>query len=240
MPVLGRALGASMLLHAALIGPWWLRRPAVAPPRPQTLVVELDGLVTGRQVQAAAASATKVAAAPAVPAVERTAGPPGTRARAPVPAAVPSVDPDPAIAAEPGLASLPPSPGTTAPPAARADPVPPADAAATAQGLHRSEAERAALRLYLAALQRTVQLRLRYPPESRQSGEIGTPWVRFSLSAAGDLVPGTLAVARSSGFARLDDEALAAVRACAPLAPPPRPMEVVIGVAFERAEPAPQ
>jgi len=257
---LRRSLATSLLLHAALFGPWLAWAAKAKPPvRNQPLVVELSAIVTGRQVVALpppGASAAGAAASAARPAASAPAPPrkqPPTQG--PAPREAPSKPPparvmamtDVGKVAVPRAAAAPagaPAGASTSAPAASAVATGATGASASAsdaarapeQSQPRSEADRDCLRRYLATLQRELQRRLRYPAESRLAGEVGVAQVRFWIDAAGVIDPHSLVVARSSGFARLDEQALAAVRGSSPLEPPPKAMFVATGLYFEREQ----
>lgn len=234
-------LGVSLLLHGALLGlPWlWFAgRSVPLPPRHQILVLDLAGLVGTRQLEAATGA--------------RAVHPPAPRPAAPRPAQAPAPTPAPRHAppAPPmaGVAALPappaPAPSPVAPEVARPRPepapevVPPAtaDDARLAQTIRapRPPDEAAAIQRYLRALRQAIQSRLVYPPEARALGAVGAPVIRFAITASGDIQPGSLSIQESSGYPVLDDKALAAALASAPLAPPPKPMKVAIAVSFTR------
>jgi periplasmic protein TonB len=91
-----------------------------------------------------------------------------------------------------------------------------------------------ALRTYVGQLRKAIQSRVVYPPQARLAGQVGTPVVRFTVSLNGDILPGSLAIQRSSGYPLLDENALQAARDSSPLPPPPRQFSVAIAVAFAR------
>lgn len=65
-----------------------------------------------------------------------------------------------------------------------------------------------------------LERRKTYPPGAKARGERGTVFVRFSIDETGRVLSASLA--RSSGFAELDQEVLAMVRRASPVpAPPP-------------------
>lgn len=64
-----------------------------------------------------------------------------------------------------------------------------------------------------------IERRKRYPSAARARGEEGTVHVRFSIDGSGNVLSVTLA--RSSGFAALDEEVLSLVRRVSPVPPPP-------------------
>lgn len=67
----------------------------------------------------------------------------------------------------------------------------------------------------LAAIRAKILAKQKYPGEARRNGEKGTVKVGFKISLEGAVQ--ALRVLKSSGSAALDDAALAAVRAAAPL-----------------------
>ncbi|WP_148289688.1 TonB family protein [Ideonella sp. B508-1] len=229
-------LGVSLLLHGALLGLPWLwfaARSVPPPPRHQLLVLDLAGLVGTRQLEAATGAPT--------------AHPPAPPPAAPRPAPAPTPAPRHAPPAPPmaGVAALPaPAPAPVAPEVARPRPEPApevappgtADDPRPAQTLlaPRPPDEAAAIQQYLRALRQAIQSRLVYPPEARALGAVGAPVIRFAITATGDIQPGSLSIQESSGYPVLDDKALAAALASAPLARPPKPMKVAIAVSFTR------
>jgi protein TonB len=65
-----------------------------------------------------------------------------------------------------------------------------------------------------------LERRKRYPSGARSRGERGTVYVRFTIDGSGNVLSASLA--RTSGFAELDQEVLALVRRASPVpAPPP-------------------
>lgn len=231
-------LGVSLLLHGTLLGlPWLWFASRTVPPRPhqQFLVLDLAGLVGTRQVEAAAGPRS------ARPPQPRAAPPQGAQAPAP-PAPPRHSPPTPSIAGE--AASPTPAPSPVAPEATRPRPEPTpevappgtADDTRVAQTIRapRPPDEAAAIQQYLRALRQAIQSRLVYPPEARALGAVGAPVIRFAITAGGDIQPGSLSIQESSGYPVLDDKALAAALASAPLARPPKPMKVAIAVSFTR------
>ena len=134
--------------------------------------------------------------APASP----TLPPPVLPLLAAVPASTPEV---PQIAIQPDAAPAAPvaAPAAAAPPAApapRASPVRSGDIAA-----------------YLASISALMQRHLHYPPAARRGREEGTAQVHLIVDRNGKLL--LVELAKSSGFADLDDEALEVVRRSEPL-----------------------
>ena len=222
-------LGLSVLLHAALVLPWLVRaRPEASPPPREQLVVDLLGMVSNRQVeqQQVARPAEPPPAAPQPKPVARKE----TRERAPAPRQVAPSPVQVARVEEPVRA--PPEPPTQAPVAA---PPPVANAAEEdrMQQTVRARDEGAdALRKYLAGLRKAIQGKLVYPVEAREAGYVGAPTIRFTLTEEGNILSGSLAVAKSSGYPVLDESAMRAAQAGAPFEKPPRRMEVAIAIGF--------
>lgn len=100
------------------------------------------------------------------------------------------------------------------------------------QTIQNSDPEMDALRKYAAAATKAIKAKLVYPPEARQAGHSGMTIVAFRVGLDGEIEPGTLAVRRSSGYASLDESALRAARAAAPLPQPPKSMPIVVPINF--------
>lgn len=222
-------LGLSVLLHAALVLPWLVRaRPEASPPPREQLVVDLLGMVSNRQVeqQQVARPAEPPPAAPQPKPVARKE----TRERAPAPRQVAPSPVQVARVEEPVRA--PPEPPTQAPVGAP----PPVANAAEEERMQQTVRARDdgadALRKYLAGLRKAIQGKLVYPVEAREAGYVGAPTIRFTLTEEGNILSGSLAVAKSSGYPVLDESAMRAAQAGAPFEKPPRRMEVAIAIGF--------
>jgi periplasmic protein TonB len=100
------------------------------------------------------------------------------------------------------------------------------------QTIQNNDLEMDALRKYAAAATKAIKAKLVYPPEARQAGHSGMTIITFRVGLDGEIEAGTLVVRRSSGYASLDESALRAARAAAPLPPPPRSMSVVVPINF--------
>lgn len=87
-------------------------------------------------------------------------------------------------------------------------------------------------RQYLAALSRIMRGRLVYPLKARAKGLTGVTRVAFTVSEAGNIVPGSASVLQTSGYAELDQAALNAVRGNTQLPQPPHQMHVEISFDF--------
>lgn len=224
----------SLLVHGAVALPLlagdWLRP---SPPRRDPLVFELFGMVSNRQAAQqelgtpearAAMTANKPAptpkAAPKPPVVKLDTPPPrALQASSPVVVAKAAEQAEPA-----------PQP---APPAEQQAPtVQGAQQAQVQQTLQRQPTEADLIRQYAMSLTRTIRDKLVYPPELRATGHVGTPLVRFVVTESGEVLPGSLVMARSSGHADLDAAALKAVAAMVPFPRPPRQMPVGVPIEF--------
>jgi protein TonB len=236
---LALGLGLSLLLHGALALPWllggWFEPP---PPQRNQLVVDLFGMVSQRQVEQQRAGAEP----DKPPEARREQAPPPKPAPKPVPRqAVPrkAAPEKPALqAASPVQVAEPQEHSAEAPaqPSAPPEPAPAAGSARQDQApqtiQQRDTSEADAIRKYLAGLKKAIQANMVYPAQARELGYTGVPVIRFTLTESGDILPGSLAVHRSSGHAVLDDSALQAVLDSAPRPPPPRRMNVVLDLYF--------
>jgi protein TonB len=72
---------------------------------------------------------------------------------------------------------------------------------------------------YFAKLKRQIEGVWGYPQESRMRGEQGQLYLVFTIKRNGELA--NIELLRSSGYARLDEEAMRAIRTAAPYAPFP-------------------
>ncbi|SFP36756.1 protein TonB [Variovorax sp. 770b2] len=235
-------LGISVLLHAGLVLPWLMNDWAPArPPRHEQLRVDLLGMVSNRQSEqqlagrpTASAVAEppreqRVAPAPPASALPKSATRKEARER---PTAMRQAAPSPVqveVPAEAPAQRTPdlPAPLAAAPPAANG-----AEEERVQQTVRPRNADADALRKYLASLKRAIQNRLVYPAEAREAGYVGAPTIRFVLTENGDILSGSLAVQKSSGYPVLDESAMRAALAGAPFEKPPRQMDVAIAVAF--------
>ena len=73
---------------------------------------------------------------------------------------------------------------------------------------------------YFAKLKRQIESVWNYPQESRYRGEQGQLFLIFTIRSNGDLE--NIELLTSSGYARLDNEALRAIRVAAPFPPFPK------------------
>lgn len=142
----------------------------------------------------------------APPAPEPPALPPPPPPPPPKPRPKP-VAPPPVIAAAPSPApvsfEVPPAPPEPPPPVVVIEPPPPAPPAPSPPPAPKTIA--------ITAVEYLTPPRLAYPPVSRRFGESGRVNVRVLVDADGR--PRQMLVAQSSGYPRLDEQALATVRA---------------------------
>lgn len=122
---------------------------------------------------------------------------------------------------------------TTAPVAVEAPPA--ARMTAPAPGLPSGASSRHAVLTWQGALRARLERHKRYPAAAQFHGQEGMSVVRFSMTRDGRVTATRLE--RSSGYSRLDDEALALPERAQPLPPPPpeipgRRIEIVVPVRF--------
>ncbi|NML35261.1 energy transducer TonB [Paraburkholderia antibiotica] len=152
----------------------------------------------------------------AAPVALQSVAPPPPRPTPPV-HTQPKVQPKPTPTPKPTPAPLPQADAPSPTPVAAPDPTPPAPAApaappaAAAPAIGRQTME-------ISAPKNVSHLDCNigqpdYPTLSRRRGESGTAYVHFVVGLSGKLED--IALKKSSGFSRLDDAALAAVRASA-------------------------
>lgn len=246
-----RGLAFSLLLHALLALAWLAFGNFEPQPvrRESSLAVELFGMVSHRQVEQQQLGRDEGRAA-------ADAAPPPAQApqpRAPVPARpeapkerhekrlrseTASAAPSPVQVSEPAREPVvPPTAGEPAPAAMPAATGTPSSALGgeeqrLQQAVPMREASADLIRQYLAGLKKAIQRRLAYPAQARAEGATGAPIVRFVITSAGEVLPGSLGIQRSSGHGALDEAALHAVRASVPLEAPPRQMAVVLTLSF--------
>ncbi len=97
----------------------------------------------------------------------------------------------------------------------------------------RKESEADRIQTYVATVVRKINENLIYPREVRKKGIQGETLIAFTVTRSGDIKEGSLHVQKSSGFSGLDASALQAARGSSPFDPPPRELEIAVGVAFE-------
>lgn len=185
------ALGAGLLaVHLGLGG--WLMAPA----KPVTVPLSETVLMVSWQ---------EAALPPVAP---PTPTPPTPTP--PVPAQ-PTVAPTPApLVPTPTPAPVAPAAATSTPTPPAAEPTPPAPAAAVAAAPVAPSAPTGPVAVNLRELAVLAQPAPAYPPLSRRLGETGVVKVRLKIGVAGQVLAAELVA--SSGFARLDEAALAAVK----------------------------
>jgi protein TonB len=195
-----KATAAVVAIHIALLAAILTVRnePSVRPLESRTMTAEL-------------LSPAPVAA----PVALQSIAPPPPKPTLPVPRVKPKLQPRPTpkptpmplpVAATPS--STAPAPAESAPPAPAA---PAAPAAAAAPAIGRPTLEISAPK-NVSHLDCNIA-KPDYPALSRRRGETGTAYVRFVVGLTGNLE--NIELKKSSGYDRLDDAALAAVRASA-------------------------
>lgn len=224
-------MAASLVLHSAVALPFVVNSLTPPPDDAEVLVVELEGEISDTQVE------EKVAQAPPdQPSPEQQPPPPPQQTPPPPPQQAPPPPPQEDEGSKPPE----PKPQMSAPQQPAPPPAPPQahqvqdpDEQQKAQILKAErdlEADR--LRKYVKRLTKKVQAHLVYPDEGRGAGLHGNARVSFTLAPSGQIKPGTLAIAESSGQSKLDASALATVRASAPFEPPPSEMNVAFVVGY--------
>jgi protein TonB len=210
-------LAVSLLLHAALALPFLVGDRFPAPARHQTLTLELFGMVSDRQIeqQLAKVAARAPQRSKVLPA-ERLLKNAPTQASSPVQLA----------------AAAPPVQATQETPAQARPARSGADEERLQQTVRATADERTQMRLYLIELTREIQSKMVYPAEARAAGYMGTPKLRFTIAEDGAIVPGTLVVEKSSGYAELDQSALRATLAAAPFGKPPHRISPAVSPVF--------
>jgi periplasmic protein TonB len=224
---LAHGLAASLALHAAVAGPFVLHRPQAPDEDDDRLVFQLNGVVADAQtdeqtlanpLDAPAQSARDAASAQqAAEQAQRDAEqaqndgdrPPQQIATA---------------AAERPSPSEPQTTGSVAKTGA--------DEQRAAQTVAPAIDEETLIKAYLKRLTKRVQTKLIYPDAARHAGLKGVATIVFTVQGDGVLREGSLKIGDSSGHASLDASALQALRASAPLPPPPREISLAIGIVF--------
>jgi periplasmic protein TonB len=219
-PQLWLCLTISLALHAGLAAPW-LYSLLVPHARPESrqLVLDLSGLESQHQVE------HLVQKTPEAPKPEKTPAPHPTPAKAEIIArSLPTDMPIPPTPEQPRQEEqkTPPPPLT-----ASQD-----NQTALEQHIAARETEEMLMKRYLTALTKNIQSHLAYPASARDQGQVGTTRIRFTLTESGEIQPDSLSVQTSSGSPLLDSSALKAAQAAAPFMPPPRRMNVSIGLSF--------
>lgn len=186
-----RAVVGVAAAHAlAVLGLWGAQQRLRADPPPPVLTVSL--------VQAPQPRPEPVAPLPA-PAPQAAPSP----AALPVPAVVVSLDSPVAVPLPPAPPAAPPSPAPQAePPLAPAKPAAPTAAAPPAWTAPRT--------MPSSAVAYVLPPPIELPLASRRLGEQGTVWLRVRVGADG--LPREVSLHRSSGHARLDEQALWAMK----------------------------
>ncbi|WP_246138328.1 energy transducer TonB [Nitrospirillum viridazoti] len=215
--VWGGSLALVLAAHALAL-PWLMARSTLEPPPPPPpLQIDLPPPPPPPAPPKPEPEPPK----PPKPTPQPTPKPPPPKPVAvkPLPLPPPPVPPQPAPVATPQPEPPPPS---TAVQTATPAPAPPAPPVPASKGPDSYEGR------LMAHLYRY----LRYPAQARQRHQVGTALVHFTLDRTGHVLSVTLE--RGSGFALLDEEAVATVRRADPLPPAPddKPLDWTMPVDF--------
>lgn len=212
----------SIALHLGAILPFMAPLHLPEPERPRTLVVELQGQITDRQLDAKQIDRKQTEQPrPETPPPEKEHEDPPKPDTIPVKAK--PAPPRPKAPPQPTSAPPAPSPVTNSGNAAEQQPQ---------QTIRYDTVDPAVLNAYLRTLKKRLQDNLVYSEEAKKLGLQGTATISFMLTQGGDLREETLRVVKSSGFPKLDTNALATVRSSVPFEPPPKEMTIAIAIVF--------
>lgn len=251
---LGLGLAVSLAVHGLIAALFWLMPAwlqAQAPADAQTLQMELFGMLSNRQEQEQMQGLPDDAPPP-----EPQAEPIQQPEPEPEPLPEPEPEPEPLPEPEPEPPPEPPPPEVEPPepspvqvkpppkqkptprpapaprPAVRPPPAPKGAEVARVQQTIAPPDMQTLMQAYVRELSRMLQRSLVYPREARREGYVGSTTVRFSITENGSILPGSLSIQRSSGYAILDEQALKTANSSAPFPAPPKPMTVSIAIAF--------
>lgn len=224
-------IAVSLILHSGLALPFVLHISPPPPDQTPLLVMDLQGLIADTQTDQKVMQEIK---GEAVKQAEQEPPQEKQPAEEPTPAApLPPTDPPPPVAEDGDRPALPPpaiAKASSPKPSHDADAnnVKGAEVRQDAQRLRAPETERDLTNAYAILLNKKVQANKVYP----ENGRSGSARVAFTIMISGDLRPGSLRIAESSGQAVLDASALKTIRASAPFDPPPRELNLAIVVVF--------
>jgi protein TonB len=217
-------------------------RVVAAPPEPEPLLIELQGAAPDSEDVAEVKQSERDLKS-AQPTPPRPETPDPVKERPPQPQTAPSDEPPMEVAAVEDAQYNVPQPAPTPPtPAVKAPPPTPNMKAAPDEDNVRGANEyvppsRKVAQVemtdeqYSALLAKRIREHQAYPSEAKRARLSGVTYVSFAILSNGDLRPESLKVVKSSGEALLDAGALDTIRASAPFPPPPREMEMTIGIA---------
>ncbi len=222
-------IATSLALHSALALPFVVDSLIPPPDEPPLLVLDLQGVVADEQIEKKVVQQTKGAEQQEKEPVakpEQAAAPP------------PPPDDPPKHVAEEGDTPVPPPPSPAqvqSPPAAAtqsgsANNIKGAEQQQDAQRIKDLETEKDRINAYVALLGKKVRANMVYPDDGRSAAAV----VAFTVLGSGQLRPGSLRIAESSGQAALDASALKTIRASAPFDPPPHELNLAVTVDFAR------
>ncbi|WP_186464294.1 energy transducer TonB [Nitrospirillum bahiense] len=219
--VWGGSLALVLAAHALAL-PWLMARSTLEPPPPPP-PLQIDLPPPPAPPPPAPPKPEPPKPEPPKPTPQPTPKPPPPKPVAVKPIPLPPPPPVPPQAAPIATPQPEPPPPSTAvqtsTPAPEAPPAPPAPASKGPDS-------------YEGRLMAHLYRYLRYPAQARQRHQVGTALVHFTLDRTGHVLSVTLE--RGSGFALLDEEAVATVRRADPLPPAPddKPLDWTMPVDF--------
>ncbi|PKU22450.1 TonB family protein [Telmatospirillum siberiense] len=217
---LWQGLVASILIHAGFVLPFVVTLPLLQPKKSHTLVVELQGMISNRQVEQKKAMEQQQPQPMSPPPVERREVPKPEEKKV-----VKRERPARPVAEKPVAEPLP------LPPVPNAGDV--SQAQQMQQTVRPADNSEDAFKGYLRDLKRKLQNNLIYPDTAKLSGLRGIAVIGFAVMEDGDIREESLRIIKSSGFPELDRNALATARSSAPFERPPKEITVAVAVAFE-------
>jgi protein TonB len=222
------ALAVTLALHAGLMLPVFMSLPKVKEKADKLVVVTL-GLVTDHQVKEQAATAKPDVAKPPPRKAQQARPKQKTPTPAPPEKLITPQHPVPA----PTMAPQPAAAEQTPVSAQNANaPSPIENAPQKPQTIDVRQKDIDALKQYAAIVQKKIQANLVYSAQARKAGHEGSPVIKFTVTESGMILPGSLRVIRSSGYAELDESALNAAHASEPFDRPLHQMEVAMQLGF--------
>jgi periplasmic protein TonB len=206
-------IAASLALHSAIALPFVVDSLTPSPDEPPLLVLDLQGMVADSQIEQKVMQQTK--GAEQQEEKEQVAKP----EQAAAPAVPTPPDDPPKHVAEDGDTSAPSPAQAESPPAAAtksgsagANNIKGAEERQDAQTIKDLETEKDRINAYVTLLGKKVRAHLVYPDDGRSAAAV----VAFTVLGSGQIRPGSLKIAESSGQTALDASALKTIRASAP------------------------
>jgi periplasmic protein TonB len=228
-------LGISLLLHSCLALPVLLTSLHLPEQsRHEKLQIELDGIMSDRQVEEQHRGVTGSQPRPAVMSQAKASQAAQPEKSEPPTPIRPLAKEDVADAPSPMLKNVGMSRSVASLPAVLG--VAGGEAEQRQQAIHLAgppvDPAVSRMRAYLAAVSKRIQKNLVYPREVRKRGVEGTSTIAFTITPRGEIQGGSLRVKKSSGYGSLDASAIQSARVSAPFEKPPQEMTVAIAVSF--------